>query len=1042
MTNFCIAVTMITTTTVATPPDWENEQVISRHKEPPHTWTIPYAAAESARSGQPVNSPWFHSLNGAWKFHWSPSPQQRPQTFYEPDFDDSAWDSLQVPGNWQTQGYGIPLYVNIRYPFERDQPRVMTPPEDKNWTVAKWPNQVGSYRRDFSLPADWQGRKVLIHFAGVDAAFYLWVNGQRIGYSQGSRTPAEFDITSAVQPGSNSLAVEVYQYCDGSYLEDQDYWRLSGIFRDVFLYSTDAWHIRDYFVQSELDTNYRDATLRIDIDLLNASSTDAEIRVSGELMNAQGEALLSLSEEITAPPGNCRLTLEGDLANPAKWTAETPHLYSLVLKLEREGQAIEYLSQSIGIRKVEVKGGQLLVNGQAIDIKGVNRHEHDPVTGHTVNLESMIRDVRLMKQLNINSVRTSHYPDDPRFYDLCDKFGLYVIDEANIESHGYGSGPEGNPLAQDKNWIEAHLDRGRRMVERDKNHPSIILWSLGNEAGNGICLMTLYDWIKARDPSRPVQYEQAREMRNTDIFCPMYMSIGDMEKYAQRPDITRPLIQCEYAHAMGNSVGNLQDYWDVIEKYPALQGGLIWDWVDQGLVAKIPTASPNNPRGARTYFAYGGDFGDQPNDADFCCNGLVQPDREFNPHAWEVKKVYQSIDVAWDPTTGQLVVKNKYTFTNLDRFQCDWLLRVDGQQQAAGSFGRLMIEPQQVQSIPLPPLPVPDSGEQLLTVAFRLPADTSWADAGHVVAWQQLPIGGSWRPQPPERLTDPLDLDETPEAITISGRNFSMAIDKSTGGLSSFLSAGRELLSRPLVPNFAKNPNSNQRASDIWKKDWGPWNTASSQLTTRTTAITESARGVTVRIELTPPVEGVDLELEYLISPTGTVDVALRSTSEQQTQGPLLPRFGVTLAVPRALDQVQWYGRGPHETYWDRKTSGEIAVYGATVDKLWHPYLRPQDTGNRSDSRWFTLTDSQGVGLKFSATDVPFNFSILPFTLSQLATATHPYELPRDDDNTVFVDWQLHGVGGDNSWGARTHPAYTLPGNRGYELRFTLQAIN
>ena len=572
----------------AEPPDWENEQVFGRNKEAPSIAAPVYPHEEAAVAGQRATNPWFQSLNGPWKFHWSPDPDQRPTDFYRDDFDVTGWHEVAVPGNWQRQGYDIPLYSNIPYPFQKDPPRVMGEPP-RNYTTYAQRNPVGSYRRTFELPPGWQERQVFLQFDGVDSAYYVWVNGQQVGYSEDSRTPALFNVTKYVRPGANDVAVEVYRYSDGSYLEDQDFWRLSGIFRDVFLWSTADQHVRDFFVHTDLDGEYRHASLQVDVDAVNYSTSAANCSVDVKLLGRQREVVA----ETTIPPfeldPNSQRHLQSSvvrLDDPAKWTAETPNLYTIVLILENsQGQVLEARSHQIGFRKVEIRDGQLLVNGQAVYMKGVNRHEHDPVTGHTLSTESMVRDIRLMKQFNINAVRTAHYPNDSRWYNLCDEYGLYVIDEANIESHGMGYGPES--LAKAPTWKGAHLDRVQRLVERDKNHPSVIIWSMGNEAGNGDNFQACYDWIKQRDPSRPVHYERAELDNNTDIYCPMYARIEQLVSYASQPQ-RRPLILCEYAHAMGNSVGNLQDYWDVIERHSQLQGGFIWDWVDQGFLTNVP----------------------------------------------------------------------------------------------------------------------------------------------------------------------------------------------------------------------------------------------------------------------------------------------------------------------------------------------------------------------------------------------------------------------------------------------------------------------
>ncbi|HRX78814.1 MAG TPA: glycoside hydrolase family 2 TIM barrel-domain containing protein, partial [Pirellulaceae bacterium] len=1092
--------TMIGTPILAQAPDWENEQVIGRNKLPGRVDSLPFPTSESAVANDRSSSDWYQSLNGEWNFHWSPEPAMRPGAFYSSEFDDTAWDKLPVPGCWQMYGYGIPVYTNATYPFKKDEPRVMGEPENKDWTSYKWRNQVGSYRRKFTVPAEWQQRRVIMHFEGVDSAFYLWVNGKQVGYSQDSRTPAAFDVTEFLVDGENLLAVEVYQYCDGSYLEDQDMWRMSGIFRDVYLWSHAEVHVRDFVVSTDLDENYRDAMMDVRVELSNHSAATQSFSLEAELWNSQGDVVLSRDVSGEIAPRGTQLASIAHLAisNPDKWTAETPQLYKVLLKLkDSDGNTIECLSHNVGFREVVIADGQLKVNGQPILVKGVNRHEHDPATGHTVSVESMRRDIVLMKQFNINTVRTSHYPDHPKFYELCDEYGLYVIDEANVEAHGYGWGPDNNAIAKDPRWQEAHVDRARRMVERDKNHPSIIVWSLGNESGNGVCLEAMYDWIKQRDPSRPIEYEQAHERRNTDIYCPMYMNIAGMIKYATKEGITRPLIQCEYAHAMGNSVGNLQDYWDAIEKYPALQGGCIWDWVDQGITKKVPTAKfaesssgprafilgthdagegvvgavalendtrldltgpltlevevkgqrvdrfnpliskgdhqyllrmdngginftlfkdkwvglqtpydkadlkagwnritasydgkqmslyvngdekargagpanidpsnhlvnigrnsehqervsrlpirrariyartlsadevarvedrdeeqlvldvdlrnasdngqPMSPRGIREFFAYGGDFGDLPNDADFCCNGLVQPDRTLNPHIWEVKKVYQNITVEKAEATGMFHIRNKHFFTNLDQFECDWKLRVDGEIALEGSLGRLDIAPQTSRVVEVP-VKVDEQAECFLTISFRLPNDTSWADQGHVVAWDQVALTTGSADATMVSNDKHVSATEDGAEVSVVGDGFAARIDKQSGTLVSYSVSDHELLAAPLRPNFRKNPNSNQRAQDIWKKDWGGWVNAAERLQVTNSQVTQSDGVVRVSFDMKlTSVSNSKLQLAYEFRGDGTVAVVMQYEPRQKNTNPLLPRFGMSLAVADSLNRV------------------------------------------------------------------------------------------------------------------------------------------
>ena len=640
--------------------DWENPQLVSRNTESAHCTLIPFPDSSGALHLRPENSPYYLSLNGLWKFNWVPRPADRPSDFYKEDFNISRWPETPVPSDWQMQGYDYPIYVNIRYPFPVDCPR-----------IGGDFNPVGSYRRDFELPPTWKGRQVFLHFGGVNSFFYLWLNGEYVGLSKDSKTPAEFNVTRLLRPGRNILAVQVFRWCDGSYLEDQDFFRLSGIERDVFLFSTPGQHIRDFFVHAGLDDTYQNGTLNITAQVKNyLAGKSGKLRLEISLFDDAGHPALPNGAFSVLPSlaGHQEKTVvfEQRLNAPRHWTAETPDLYTLLLTLrDAKDLVVESVTCQVGFRRVEVREGLLRVNGVPIRIKGVNRHEHDPLRGHVVSEESMLQDIRLMKAANINAVRTCHYPNDPRWYELCDRYGLYLIDEADIESHGMGYESE-KTLAAKPEWLAAHMDRTVRMVERDKNHPSVIIWSLGNEAGNGQNFEATYRWIKGRDPSRPVQYERAELNANTDIFCPMYPCLDELKRYTDQRQ-PRPLIMCEYAHAMGNSTGNFADYWELIESRDQLQGGLIWDWVDQGFLKK-------NEKG-ESFWAYGGDYGppDVPSDFNFCCNGLVQPDRTPHPGYFEVQKIYANIQArAVDLNAGKIEIENKFDFIDLSRVVLDW----------------------------------------------------------------------------------------------------------------------------------------------------------------------------------------------------------------------------------------------------------------------------------------------------------------------------------------------------------------------------------
>lgn len=1036
-------------------PDWENEQVIGRGKELPQATAFRFPSRELALTRNTQKNPYFIDLNGLWKFRWSKQPDDRPARFYETDYDLSQWDDLPVPSNWQMHGYGIPVYTNIKYPFHVDPPRVMGEPPAE-FTSHGSRNPVGSYYRVFQIPENWQEREVFLQFDGVDSACYVWINGRKVGYSQGSRTPATFNVTAYVREGENTLAVEVYRYCDGSYLEDQDYWRLSGIYRDVFLWSSPTVRVRDFFIQTDLDEHYRDASLKVDLQVINSGSQEELFSVDAELIDTAGNFVTrhQVNGVQIAANESVDLSFDKSVKAPALWTAETPALYRLLLSLkDSAGKVVEVIACRVGFREVEIKDQLLHVNGKPIYLKGVNRHEHDPDHGHTVSVDSMIRDIRLMKQFNINAVRTSHYPNVPKWYELCDEYGLYVVDEANIESHGMGY--KKDSLAKNPAWGRAHLDRTKRMVERDKNHPSIIIWSLGNEAGNGVNFFANYDWIKQRDPARPVQYEQAHfDQPNTDIRCPMYDTIEKIVKYATKsPD--RPLILCEYAHAMGNSVGNLKDYWDAIETHRHLQGGFIWDWVDQGIRVPVPSETADNKpiaviakakpvsKGlAESFFAYGGDFGDRPNDGNFCLNGLVQPDRRPNPHLWEVKKVYQNIKVSpVDLSMGKILIQNKFCFTNLNSFEASWVLRANGQAVASAKLGRLDIPPLSSLAITLPEEALKShSGEQLITVSFSLPTATQWADAGHCVAWDQFPLSddeASGVRKAVEAETPPKVISEG-STVTIHAGNVRASFNKRSGLLASLISDGKEYLSSPLEPNFWKAPNDNQ-LRNRYQDRLGSWRDASKKRTLDQFDVRVEGNVATITTNARLLNNRCRYHAVYKVSSDGSIHV---NTEYRPGKGefPLMPRYGMQFAVPSDLVDLQWYGRGPHETYADRKTSGEIAVHACSVSEAVFPYGRTQDAGNRTDVRWLKLVDASGCGVKVVA-DEPISMSVWPFTINDVESAKHPFELPTRNFNTVSLDTKLHGVGGDNSWGARTHPPYTIRGDQPHSLSFTITAI-
>ncbi len=1013
-------------------PDWENPAVFSINKEAPHATYAPHSEMAAAITNERMASPWMQSLNGPWKFNWVSKPADRPLDFYKPGFDASSWKEIQVPSNWELQGYGQPIYVNIPYEWTKD-PKPPQVPHDLN--------PVGSYLRTFTVPEAWAGREVFIHFGAVKSAFYIWINGEMAGYSEDAKTPAEWNITKYLQPGLNSVALQVYRWSDGSYLECQDFWRISGIERDVFLFSTPKTRIRDFWARAELDSLYHDGLFSIDVELLSV-----ELRkkrdphtIEAALLDAQGNAIYQAAQTVEMKGKTVAAVIFAQrIPAPRQWSAESPNLYSLVLTLkDAKGTPTERVGCKVGFRTVEIRDGLLLVNGVAVLIKGVNRHEHDEHTGHVISEASMVRDIQLMKQNNINTVRTCHYPNDPRWYELCDQYGLYVIDEANIESHGMGYNPE-RTLGNHPDWIAVHVDRVSRMVERDKNHPSVIIWSLGNEAGDGVCFTAAYNWVKSRDLSRPVHYERAEMRSNTDIYCPMYEHIDNMLDYASKPQ-SRPLIQCEYAHSMGNATGNLQDYWDVIEAHPQLQGGCIWDWVDQGFARTTPDG--------RKYWAFGGEWG-PPSDANFCCNGLVCPDR--TPHAalQEVKKVYQSIKFkAVNLSDGEIEIRNGYNFIPLSGFEFVYRLELDGKTIAEGRIDPLDLAPGQSTRlrIPLPVLTTLPRAGYFMTLEARTREEAPMVPKGHVMAAEQFELPLPEVAVERSKAAGPaLKLKESKQTLDIQGANFSVRFDKGTGLLTSFISGSRELLHTPPAPNYWRPPTDSDFGNGMNKRCL-PWRTASCErklITLQTTPVKVKKTGlIAVQVDVFYELPAVGREqIRYTVLGEGEIQVERHFTAMEEKL-PEMPRFGMALAMPAGFERVRWFGRGPHENYSDRKTSAFVGLHELTVDGFNEPYVSPQEMGYRTDTRWLAVTDAQGSGLLFIG---PLCFSALHYTNEDLTQKSrgsiHPTDLTRRDEVCLNIDLAQMGVGGDNAWGAWPHKQYLLQEKK-YSHKFVMRPL-
>jgi len=1014
--------------------DWENERIIGINKEPPRCTAVPYASVRQAALDRYAGSPWFRSLNGTWKFRWSPDPGRRPKNFYELDYDVTAWDDLPVPSSWQTYGYGVPIYTNVTYPFKNDWPRVTETPKN-DYTNYKYRNPVGSYHRDFVIPGEWSDREIFIHFGAIRSAAYVWINGRKVGYTQGSKTPAEFNITDYVKPGRNVLAVEVYRWSDGSYLEDQDFFRLAGIQRDVYLFAAPKVHIRDFYVVTNLDAQYRDAVLTVTCDLVTYGKPRGEYAVEARLADSRGEPVGGgvLAAWRGAAPSSVKL--QSKVSSPELWSAETPHLYRLFLVLKNgSGDTLEVVTCRVGFREVEIRNSRLYVNGKAVYLKGVNRHEHDPDHGHALSRESMLQDILRMKRYNVNTVRTCHYPDDPYWYDLCDEYGIYVIDEANVESHGMGYGARS--LAKQPEWEKAHVARERAMVHRDKNHPSVIIWSMGNEAGGGPNFDACRNAILAIDKTRPIHYE--RDNRLADIESCMYPNVKWLER-AGNADSPKPFIMCEYAHAMGNALGNFKEYWEVIEKSKRIIGGCIWDWVDQGLRVRRRRPGEALPKGegrglhdlvfvdmvnekpdpARGwFFAYGGDFGDVPNSGSFCCNGVLFPDHTVSPKMEEVKKVYQYIAFEpGDPSAGEIVIHNKYAFLNTDEFVLVWRLTENGKIIQSGQLPPVSIEPggRKTVKIPFRRPELKPGGEYFLRTAMLTLKESKWAEPYHEAAWEEFRL--PWKTPPASPLSvaglPPLKVEREGTRVRVSGKNFEVVFDSETGTLYELTYAGTRILEKDGGPrlNLFRAPVDNDR----WvARRWFALGLNELKPEVKRFEIEDSnPKAVIIVTDVTWSGKS-GFSCRHLVTWTVLADGTLVSdnTVMPKPESVLPARIGVRMFLRPGLEDVTWYGRGPEENYVDRKSGSAVGIYRRKVSDMLTPYPHTQSCGNRCDVRWVTLSgDENETGLLVVA-GKPFSMTALHVTENDLDEAQHPVELKPRPHVVLSLDAEHMGLGG------------------------------
>ena len=1011
-------------------PYWEQPEVYAINKLPSRASLVPYTTtAEAVERGA---SSLVQRLDGDWNFYWTPTPEERPEGFWAPEYDASEWGTIPVPGNWETNGFGFPIYTNVTYPFPLNPPFI--PHND---------NPTGCYRRAFAIPEAWDGRRVILHFESGLAAMHVWVNGQEVGYSEGTKTAVEFDITDAITTGDNLLAIEGYRWADGSYLEDQDFWRLSGFDRGVVVYSVEDVRIGDMYVTADLDRNFRNGIYNAAVKVDNVSTGTFRGVVELSLLDGDGRAVFTSQRNVSVAAGrSSEYNIGREIANVAQWNHEQPNLYTTVVTLkDRSGRVIEATSCRTGFRHVEIVNGVLLLNGQRVMFHGVNLHEHNPATGHVVTRDIMLRDIALMKQFNINAVRTSHYPEPVEWYDLCDEYGILLIDEANIEAHGCGTGYHESYLryhpSHREEWYGTHHDRIRAMVERDKNHPSVIIWSMGNESSDGPVYTEAYAWIKNRDKTRLVQFEQGYAGPNTDIACPMYPSIEQMQAYAERQNPRKPYIMCEFAHAMGNSTGNFREYFDIMEGHPHMQGGFIWDWVDQGL--------DGTGNDGRHYWGYGGDFGAwmYTHDENFCCNGLVSPDRTPHPGLYEVKKVYQYINFELvEEADNTIRVNNDFLFRDLSDYKFVYTLTLNGEEITSGEFSDVVCNAGESVDIALD-LPAMDAsmGEYLLTLYALQEAVDPLIPAGHIVASEQLAIAGVYNYEVvvPE---GELEVETAEGWIAAFAGETGVLFNTSNGRLERYVSNGRNLMSEMPEPWFWRAPTDNdwgeglQRTCNVWR-------------TNRRRTLDVEVEQYADRVVVRGSYELVDAPSIYTTTYTFMADGSLKVEAEWQRQGeyvPELPRFGMRMIFPDSYKNFTFYGRGPWENYSDRCESSFVGLYEQSTDEQLFPYVRPQESGNKSDVRWLELTNDEGVGVRIEGLQ-PLSVSAMPYRSEDLDPGLgmkkqmHYSDIEPRREVVLHVDLAQRGLGGDNSWGMSPHDQYRLTADS-YAYGYIIRPIN
>ncbi len=1011
---------------------WNDLNILQQNRQPARASMMVFPDAKAAASGQYENSAWHMSLNGEWKFHWAKNPAERPMAFYQETYDDSQWGKIPVPSNWQMHGFGTPIYTNIKYPFKKDPPNA--PVEY---------NPVGSYRTHFGIPSTWQGRQTFIVFDGVDSAFYLWVNGKIVGYSQGSRTPAEFDLTPYLREGENSLAVEVYRWSDGSYLEDQDFWRLSGIYRNVYLWSRNPSHVRDYSVQTQLDENYENAALKVDLEMVQPAGM-----VKLELLDPAGNVLVNAQAEAAES-----IQLEMQVEAPEKWNPESPTLYQLMIShCDDEGRVLSVIPQKVGFRQVEIKDGRFCLNGKDILIKGVNRHEHHPDTGHVIDRESMVRDIQLLKENNFNAVRTSHYPNVCEWYELCDEYGITLWNEANIESHGMGYGAQS--LAKDPAWQAAHLDRIERMVERDKNHPSVVVWSMGNEAGDGVNFRAAYEWIKQKDPSRPIHYERAlaeNGFENTDIVNKMYSTPEKIESYLQS-GLKKPYIICEYMHAMGNSNGGADAYWDVFYQDNLVQGGFVWDWMDQGIRQPVPDEHRDKVgKGAvsESFFAYGGWFEEKENihhDGNFCMNGLLDSAQKPHPGMQAMKYLQRNVHVELvDKETGTFLITNWFDFRQLDELVYgSWNMQANGRIVAEGLLDQLDIPAGESREIIIPDAIVEQEGglEYYLTFEFHAKVDYHpLVSNAHLLAWEQIYMTDATvqyiRGGKEEAGGRQLGTEDSTSSIKVMGEEFAITFDKASGTISSYtykdevvFTAGGQLdLARALVDNESRQSD---QISPLWAQ-------AGPSAVVDKIELERLDDKIQVRVEWTMPAVRAGASAAYTINKLGSVLVEMHydfgHTPEAIRQ---LSRVGSLWMLAPEYQQMAWFGRAG-ETYTDRNFS-LVGLFSGSVAEQWTDYSKPQENGNKTAVRWLSMTKADGRGVLIEGNGQHLSVTARNYSQEQMSQSDYTFQMDYSDEIFLNLDFAQAGVGGIDSWGSMILKEYQLRGEA-YHLSYRISPI-